>query len=314
MIELPSPLAVVCHDAGAANLILPWLERLNTEVRPMMAGPARVIWERRFAKRPLIADLSEALRGSKALLSGTGWASTLEHDARAAAARLHIPSVAVLDHWVNYRARFERVGICQLPDEIWVVDEEAAKLARSAFPNTPVRLRANLYVEEQLARIGPPPGRNRVLYVLEPVRANWGRSTAGEFQALDYAIEHLPQLGLGEAPLLVLRPHPSETEEKYRIYAQDHSFVSFDRSSDLAAAVTDADAVIGVESFALTIALQAGRPAFSSLPPWAPEIRLPHQGIKQIRSQSPIDKRYHVPEKNDDLLKNVSTSTRQRQL
>ena len=25
MIDLPTPLAVVCHDAGAANLILPWI-------------------------------------------------------------------------------------------------------------------------------------------------------------------------------------------------------------------------------------------------------------------------------------------------
>jgi hypothetical protein len=287
MIELPSTLAVVCHDAGAANLILPWLERWSGEVRPVMRGPARKLWEKRFPGRELFDDLQNALEGSKALLSGTGWASTLEHDARVAAARLGLPSAAVLDHWVNYQPRFERDGLWQLPDEIWVTDDEAAALARRTFPTIPVKLKANLYVEEQLARIGPPPGENRVLYVLEPVRNDWGRSVAGEFQALEYAIEHLPHLCLGKPSLLVLRPHPSETEEKYRNYTQAHSFVGFDRSIDLAAALSGADIVIGVESFALTIALQAGRPTYSSLPPWAPEIRLPHKGIKQIRNLVP---------------------------
>lgn len=287
MIDLPSPLAVVCHDAGAANLILPWLERWSGEVRPVMQGPARALWEKRYPGRELFDDLQHALEGSKALLTGTGWASSLEHDARVAAARLGLPSAAVLDHWVNYQPRFERDGLWQLPDEIWVTDDEAAALARRTFPTTPVKLKANLYVEEQLARIAPPPGLNRVLYVLEPVRNDWGRSVAGEFQALDYAIDRLPFLGLGEAPLLVLRPHPSETEEKYGNYIKNHSFVSFDRSIDLAAALSGADIVIGVESFALTIALQAGRPTFSSLPPWAPEIRLPHRRIRQIRNFAP---------------------------
>jgi hypothetical protein len=55
----------------------------------------------------------------------------------------------------------------------------------------------------------------------------------------------------------------------------------------MAAAISQADIVAGVESFALTLALAAGRTVYSSLPPWAPALRLPQEGIRQIRRLYP---------------------------
>lgn len=283
-LELPSPLVVVCHDAGGANLILPWLKTWIGQLRPVMGGPAARLWENAFPGRACQEVIGDVLQGAAALLSGTGWASSLEHEARLEAARMGIRSVAVLDHWVNYPPRFERDGIRQWPDEIWVTDAEAEQLALSTFLDVPVRRQPNLYLAEQLARIGPPPGRNRILYVLEPVRHDWGRGIPGEFQALDYAIANLLRLTEGPEPVLILRPHPSEPEDKYIAYAERYSFINFDRSPDVAAAISNADMVIGVESFALTVALAAGRPVYSTLPPWAPPLRLPHCGIVQIRN------------------------------
>ncbi len=49
MIDLPGPLAVVCHDAGAANLILAWLAaEPRSDIRPVMKGPAQGLWKERF--------------------------------------------------------------------------------------------------------------------------------------------------------------------------------------------------------------------------------------------------------------------------
>lgn len=283
-INLPSPIAVVCHDAGATNLIVPWLKAATAELRPVMKGPASVIWARHFPDLPLIDDIGRAMQGAGSLLSGTGWASSVEHDARVLAGRDRIRSIAVLDHWVNYADRFERSGTLQLPDELWVTDAEAENIARREFKDIPVRRQPNHYLEDQLARISPAPGLGNILYVLEPVRDDWGRGVAGEFQALEYAMERLPSLGVRNFSRLILRPHPSEDETKYSAYLSRYSFIEIDRSDDIAMAISDADAVIGVESFALTIALQAGRPVFSSLPPWAPEIRLPHRDIIQVRN------------------------------
>lgn len=284
MVDLPAPLAVVCHDAGAANLILPWLKAWGGPVRAHMGGPAAQLWAAYFPGRALQADLASTLQGAAALLSGTGWASDLEHLARLQAARLKIPNIAVLDHWVNYLPRFERGGVQQWPDEIWVTDAHAQALAQRTFGCLPVRLQPNLYVQEQIARIGPLPGRHQLLYVLEPVRNEWGRGAPGEFQALDYALCHLHRLAPLSELTLTLRPHPSEPADSYLAFADRHPGLRFDHSPDVATAISRADIVLGVESFALTLALEAGRRVFSTLPPWAPPLRLPHPDIVQIRN------------------------------
>ena len=65
-----------------------------------------------------------------------------------------------------------------------------------------------------------------------------------------------------------------------------YNFIKIDESPDVASAINNADIVLGVESFALTLALKAKRPVFSTLPPWAPPIRLPQQDIIQLRKLS----------------------------
>ena len=168
MIDLPAPLAVVCHDAGGANLILAWLaSEPRSDVRPVMAGPAERLWRARFGETPLW-DLENALDGAAALLSGTGWQTDLEHRARAIAKNSGIRSAAALDHWVHYPERFLRGGETVWPDEIWVVDEDAFALASEQFPGVEIRLKANAYLDEQVARIRPlsDGAPERVLYVL----------------------------------------------------------------------------------------------------------------------------------------------------
>lgn len=288
MIDMPRPLAVVCHDAGAANLILAWLAaEQRADVRPVMAGPAERLWRKRFGEVPLW-ELEAALEGAAALLSGTGWASDLEHRARAIARQAGIRSTAVLDHWVNYPERFVRADETLWPDEFWVVDEDALTLALERFPGAEVRLKPNAYLDEQLARIRPleAGAAERVLYVLEPARSDWGRSIPGEFQALDYWLEHFDKLGLPRSMPIRLRPHPSELPGKYDewIDRQTGFELELDDSSDLAEAVGRSSVVAGCQSYAMVVALAAGRKVVCSLPPWAPRCALPQSGIIHLSS------------------------------
>lgn len=288
MIDLPGPLAVVCHDAGAANLILAWLAaKPRADVRPVMAGPAERLWRERFGEAPLW-KLEAALDGAAALLSGTGWASDLEHRARAVAKRAGIRSAAVLDHWVNYPERFVRGGETLWPDEYWVVDEEALALVTELFPGADVRLKPNAYLDEQLARIHPleAGAPKRVLYVLEPARSHWGRSIPGEFQALDYWLEHFDELELPRSVPIRLRPHPSEPPGKYDEWLKRHSGfdLELDDSDNLSKAIGRASVVAGCQSYAMVVALAAGRKVICSLPPWAPICALPQSGVIQLSS------------------------------
>lgn len=286
MIDLPGPLAVVCHDAGAANLILAWLAaEPRKDVRPVMEGPAKALWKERF-EDAVRSELEPALDGAASLLSGTGWQSDLEHRARALCRASGIRSAAVLDHWTNYVERFCRDGETILPDELWVVDEEAKVIAAKEFPGADIRSKPNIYLEEQVARIGTPPKDERLLYVLEPARSDWGRGEPGEFQALDYLLDNLDALGLQQSIPIRLRPHPSDPPQKYRDWIAAHRGfdIGLDPSTDLAEAIGSASIVAGGQTFAMVIGLAAGRKVVCILPPWAPRCALPHRGIIHLSS------------------------------
>jgi hypothetical protein len=293
--------AVCAHDAGAASHLAAWLAPHQQQLRPCLEGPARSLFTARLGPLPQ-HSLAECLEGACLLISGSGWSSDLEHKARALARRRGIPSVAVLDHWVNYRARFERGGEEVLPDQLWVADAEAQVLAQATFPALPVLQLPNQWLTElsqAVASTRPQPPQQparRLLYLMEPIRVPWPggpwKDEQGELQALRYLLEQLPKLAergciapRDQLEALALRPHPSEPAGKYDALIADavrHLPIRLDPTPSLAVALAWADATFGCETQALVAALACGLPAFSTVPPWAPPCRLPQAALQQL--------------------------------
>ena len=314
--QLPEGSVAVCaHDAGAASHIAAWLAPLLPQLRLCLAGPAVGLFRQQLG----VADLSthtleKALDGVQVLISGTGWASDLEHHARWLARQQGVPSVAVLDHWVNYPSRFQREGHEVLPDQLWVADAEAAALARASYPGLPVLLLPNHWLDgvckavQAIRSSGDPqqslhPRRpaTRLLYLLEPIRVPWpsgeARSAAdtleaGESQCLRYWLQQLPQLiergwvaPRHEIEGLALRLHPSEPAGKYdALIAEAASTwpIRLDTAPGLAEALAWGDLAFGCETQALVAAMACDLPAFSTVPPWAPPCRLQQALLLQL--------------------------------
>jgi len=279
--------AVVCHDAGAANIVIAGLlETGRSDWRAYMKGPAEELWKSAFPSVALCGSLAGTLEGVGLLVTGTSWASDIEHRARRLAQSHRLHSVAVIDHWVNYAERFIWHGETVWPDEFWVTDDYALKIAERTFSGRTVRQTPNRYVEAQLRDInqiekdGPP----ELLYVLEPIRTDWGRDSPGEFQALDYFVSRLPALKLPPDVVIRLRPHPSDAHGKYSRWIACHQDlnIQLDKSLSINQSLGQSSWVAGCESFALVLALLAGRKVYCTLPPWAPACRLPHRGIIDI--------------------------------
>jgi len=294
--SLNSTVMVVCHDAGAANLVFAWLRDWTEsglleefKFKLLLLGPAEKIWMQNPVPLPQmvwLTELSNGLEGCQTVLTGTGWASTLEHDARQLAASLQIPSIAVIDHWVNYRQRFERQGLVVLPSQIWVSDPYAESLVKTLFKDVPVLTLPNVYLKDLIKDI-PPVKQNcrNLLYVLEPLRTDWGRGQPGEFQALDYFVEHLQKI-VGAKPVqITLRPHPSDPVGKYDEWIDLHSNINIqlDTQISLKEAVAQARWVVGANTFAIVVASAAGRETYSSLPPWGGHFHLTKLGIRELR-------------------------------
>lgn len=313
--QLPEDSVAVCaHDAGAASHMAAWLAPLQPQLRLCMAGPAEQLFNARLqsAINPN-QTLEQALDGAQRLISGTGWASDLEHQARQLARQRDIPSVAVLDHWVNYRERFQREGIEVLPDALWVADAEAAALAKAVFPNLPVLQLPNHWLEGLCSAVqairssaapaiaNPHRPARRLLYLLEPIRVPWpaaaGQSPdntpeAGEIKGLRYWLQQLPHLieqgwvaPPDELEALALRPHPSEPAGKYDALIAEIGAawpIQLDPAPGLAEALAWADAAFGCETQALVAAMACNLPAFSTVPPWAPSCRLPQVSLHHL--------------------------------
>lgn len=304
-----STASLIAYDAGAASHIAAWFSSARIGLKIYAEGPAKGVFSGAF-KQEMEKSLESAITRSSVVVTGTGWASDLEHRARQLACQLSIPSVAVLDHWVNYKERFRRGSQEHLPNTIWVSDDEAFYLAQSIFPALPVVKLPNLWLQglcnevkarrecsgnnQQLQSRRPA---RRLLYLLEPIRDPWMHSSvhlpeSGEFLSLRYWLKKLPNLiALGhiapqhELEALALRLHPSETIHKYDTFIAEVSPtwpISVDRSSTLAEALAWADAVFGCETQALVAATACGLPVYSTLPPSAPPCRLPHASIQHL--------------------------------
>lgn len=293
---LDGPLALVCHDAGAANLALAWVESLQQSAelacRAVLQGPARTLVSSFELDLQFVDSVPAALDSAQVLLSGTGWASRLEHEARLQARNAGVHSIAVVDHWVNYRERFVRDGLAVLPDELWVADADAFAIAREQLPEVGlVRQQPNLYLAKQLHGIAPVPQQPEVLYLLEPARSDWGLQEAGEFQALNYFMAHRARAGVPAAAVVRLRPHPSDPAGKYDAWLQRHAGRAvLAPNAPLAQDLSRASWVAGCETAALAVALAAGRRTVCTLPPWAPPCRLPQQGLIHLQRLVPSTK------------------------
>jgi hypothetical protein len=293
---------IAAHDAGGAEIVSAWVKQHPAlRYRFILGGPARAIFLRKLGDgidwREQIQDgwISE----TDLVLTATSYASDLEWQVRRQARSAGKPVVSWLDHWTNYRIRFERGGEAIWPDEFWLADETAWLIAREAFsPHSRLVLAGNPYVEELRGLALQLPAEttrtDHVLYVAEPLsRANGlihGDARFGgydEFDALRLFLNWCQQeLGRGRSVKVRLRPHPSEAEHKYEALLANYPDVRVLSScgSSLLEDCTWAGLVCGCSSMALFVAQTVfQRPIVCAIPPPGVACLLPLPSITYLR-------------------------------
>lgn len=293
-------IAVVAHDAGSANHIFAWLRDIGlgrNKFNVCALGPAEKIFSNdKFFEHWNICSLKEALSDADCLLSGTGWATTIEHDARVISKKDNIYCIAALDHWSNYRERFTfREKEC-LPDEIWVVDDYAKMLAEEIIPESKILQVPNVFLDKQVASIirydiDKKESSNieiSVLYLMEPFHDFWTttQKSLGEFVAFEYFINNMSMiLGDDKKINIFIRPHPSDKDGKYKSLESHKGRVRVfvTEGKALYQEIAQADLIVGCNTYAMAVALAAGKKVVSSLPPEAPRCILPQEGIIHLK-------------------------------
>ena len=209
------------------------------------------------------------------VLSGSSGGSDLERVVVRAARAAGVRSAVWLDHWVNFPARFVLDGESVLPDELWVADEHAARLARDTVPGPPVKVMGNPHLDDVVAAIRAleePHEGEHVLYVTEPTSVAAKRATG---DPLGWGYEERAALRgylrtlVDDPPEAIrLRTHPGEPAGKYDGILAGFAGLplALSAGTTLDEDCAWADTVVGCETMAMAVALAAGRRVITVVP------------------------------------------------
>ena len=131
-------LAVICNDAGGAEIISSWLKRKKKFFVGVLSGPAKDIFKKKKLKYKK-SNLNNAVKNSSWVLTGSGWSSKLEINGIKQAKRRKKYVVTFLDHWFDYRSRFKSGNRYIYPNEVWVGDREAEKIAKKILKKIKIK-------------------------------------------------------------------------------------------------------------------------------------------------------------------------------
>ena len=159
------------------------------------------------------------------LYSGTSYTSRIELDFLREAAMRGIPSASFVDHYTGFDVRFGTAEARILPDEIHVLDEKAAALAREAgLPERRIRITGNPYheflcswrsrltKEQVFQKLEIPLSDAKIILFAPDPLSNAGG--AEKFGTDEVAILKLFLESLGEAgrpTQLLIKAHPNQS-------------------------------------------------------------------------------------------------------
>jgi len=224
--------------------------------------------------------------GSSFVFTGTSHpesSGAFELQAIDAAERLGLPTAAFVDHWVNFRLRFESDGRLILPGTILVIDEEARRRAiAEGLPADRLQIWPNPHLV-YLARHWRPRGDRAatrrllglrdeqtfvILYAPDPIRMRDpdGRRGFDEIGATNDLLACLG--GLGDRVQVLVKLHPLQPAEPLRtvLASSPQVIVAGDRQTDVPELIHASDAVVGFFSNLLLEADALKRPVVRYYP------------------------------------------------
>ncbi len=292
-----SRIVAIAGDPGGAAAVAPVLELLSQEGRSLHALAYRQAvanWRGRGLEVEELAhstNLEQAQRylgdfRADILLTATSDNGVnLEKPFIAAARRLGIPSLAVMDHWMNYRLRFanEKGELAYLPDRVAIMDEQAreemladgldagrlAVTGQPAFDELASLRRSITPQQRQAVRqlLGVARDERMVLFASEPISTICGTEPSQPLypgytertvlRDLAAALGRIAERRT-EKIVLVVRPHPLDNPESLRLSANPPLRLVVDSRGQGREVVLAADLVTGMTTMLLVEACLLG--------------------------------------------------------
>ncbi len=277
----------VIKDAGSANQIIHFINNSNINNYKIYAlSPARDLWINKNGTQNLIENHQELIDSCDAVLIGTGFPGE-EIKILKELNRKNKYTIALIDHWTNYKLRFLYNENYEFPQTIWVTDKHALKIAQNEFDkNIPICLIPNFYLNDSLKLISKiKQKKGNFLYLSEPLNGSWSKSGSCNKDAINFCLEKINNGKFGIIKKFFLRPHPSQSINDFSwLLNKEFSFqIIIDNKNELYKDIGNAEFIAGCDTYALVISKESSKKTFFSLPTWAPKSKLPYKEIKYLR-------------------------------
>lgn len=267
------------HDPGGANAIAPLIAPLRSEGHQIVVcakGPATKILPQAY---PLPENSIETLTPDL-VITGTSANDMSEKNLWMDAQKQAVPSIAVLDHWINYGVRFSQYGLREieayqrhkkleyLPEYIVVMDDFARQeMISEGFPPKCLVALGNPHfdavsegakdVDRLRTRqsLGISEDTYLITFASEPYIEDYGQGP--ELDALRDLLEGVAEL---QAKVkIVVRPHPKELPEKFSRFGLVH----VDKLTPYCESIMASDLIVSMTSMFLIEALILGKNVIS---------------------------------------------------
>jgi len=267
-------IVIIGNDQGGAVALAAILNQLAShhEVHVMASGPAYDLWQHNAVKLERMDDATAQAIQSRLqdiqpdlVVTGTSHYSELERSAWIAAKALGIPSLAVVDAWVNFPERFTRLSdnVLVHPDAVATIDDNTSNQV-SALLGDKIRCHVTGHphlegIVEKHKKRGHHKRANditKVMFFSNPVYGDEHEegSYHDQFDAIEFLFNACEA---SQTPLMLgIKPHPREPMDRWDAWAQEHKD-AFDRgwvrfeSGYSEPLIEDADIVSGITSMAL---------------------------------------------------------------
>ena len=258
-------IAVVCNDAGGAELIASWAKEKKLKFFAKLSGPAVKIFKYKKLNFKKINSLSD-IKKMDIVITGTGWASNKEIEAIVAAKKYKKKIISFLDHWKNYKSRFFYKNKYFYPTEIWVMDKHAEKNAKKIFKNLIIRRIKNpylIYLKKKRKKLK----NNKFLIVKNNLdKAKSEMKEKIELSDKDFIYKTLKFIKKNYRPNLVtIKVHPSESILKYKKILENKSFskIKIEKNKSLINILNENSFLFGCETSLLQISKNFGIKTFN---------------------------------------------------
>ncbi|MFA4941305.1 MAG: hypothetical protein WC582_01745 [Patescibacteria group bacterium] len=290
---------VVSTSGGSAEILTAYIKKNVSQFNfiCLVNEPARTVFTRKGLKKIIYSDVKKikSLLDKKKIemvLTGTSRNDPLDLEYINYAKEKKIKSVVFLEHWVNYRERFgypQKNWREKLPNEIWVGDKYAFKMAKKLFSGLTVKLVPNPYFTEvkeeyKIAKKNYKKEDN-ILIIGQPF------AEGEEYKVFNDFLNFFASKGFKDK--IILRLHPSEDRNKYNSIISSCSnrlSIKISRNKNLVKDLIQSSCVLGINSMALYVSALCGKKVVSLVLKNKDHFRLPFNNINKIFKVEDISK------------------------